>query len=65
MTLHPLFGILYAMIAALIWWSVSDDRLAYTMVYTALLALLFAVHFAYLNDRNRERNHNDDIDWDY
>jgi hypothetical protein len=65
MTLHPLFGILYAMIAVLIWWSVSEDRLAYTMVYTALLALLFAVHLAYLNDRKRERNHNDDIDWDY
>ena len=64
MTLHPLFGILYAMFAALIWWSVSEDRLAYTMVYTALLALLFAVHLAYLNDLKRSETHDNDIDWD-
>lgn len=64
MTLHPLFYILYAMLGALIGWSVADARLAYTLVYTGLLALLFTAHIAYVNDLNRSETHDDDIDWD-
>ena len=64
MTLHPLFYALYAMIAALIWWSVADARLTYTLVYTGLLALLFTAHIAYIDDLKRSETHDDDIDWD-
>ncbi len=62
MTLRPLFYALYAMLGWLIGWAVSAHPTGFALAYTALLALLFAVHLAYLNDRKRERNHNDNDD---
>jgi hypothetical protein len=60
MSLHPLFGLLYAMIAALIWWAVDIGLPSFITAYGLVAVSLMVIHFAYFQDRRRERNHNDD-----
>ena len=65
MSLHPLFALLYAMIAVLIWWAIDTDLSSFIAAYGLIAVSLLVIHYAYLQDRKRERNYNDDIDWDY
>lgn len=65
MTLHPLFALLYAMIGVLIWWAVDSSLPSFVAAYGLIAVSLLVIHFAYLQDRQRERNyHDDDTDWD-
>ena len=60
MSLHPLFALLYAMIGVLIWWAVSAHLPTFVVAYAMLAAGVAVIHFAYVQDRQRESDHNDD-----
>lgn len=60
MSLHPLFALLYAMIGVLIWWAVDTGLPSFVVAYGLIAVSLLVIHFAYFQDRQRERDHNDD-----
>jgi membrane protein YdbS with pleckstrin-like domain len=65
MNLHPLFGLLYAMIAALIWWAVDIGLPSFIIAYGLVAVSLMVIHFAYFQDLKRSKTHDDDNDTDY
>ena len=65
MIMHTLFALTYAILAYLLWWAADAHLTNFLIGYGIIAVLLMGIHITYLNDRRRERNHNDDIDWDY
>ena len=61
MSLHPLFALLYAMLAVLIWWAVDSDLPTFVAAYGLTAVSLMVIHNAYIQDCKREK---EDDQWD-
>lgn len=63
--MHLIFGLIYAVLTCLIGGAVSAQLSDFAVAYGLITVCTVVTHYAYLQDRKRERNYNDDIDWDY
>jgi len=61
--MNYLFGTIYAALACLIWGAVSSSLSDFAMAYGLITVCTVVTHYAYLQDRKRERNYNDDDTW--
>jgi hypothetical protein len=65
MSLHPLFALLYAMVAVLIWWAVDSDLPSFVAAYGLIAVSLLVIHNAYVQDLKRSETHDDNDDTDH
>jgi len=58
--MHFVFGLIYAIMTYLIGGAVSAQLSDFAMAYGLITVCTVVTHYAYLQDRKRERNDDDD-----